>query len=112
MICRLWRGWTAGADADAYETYLTDELYPRLDRELAGRGYRGFHILRRADGEEVVFVTMTWFDSLASVRGFAGSEYEMPVITEKAASLLSRCDDRALHYELAAERFCVEGAGP
>jgi hypothetical protein len=105
MICRLWRGWTADDDADAYEAYLTDELYPRLGRELGGRGYRGYHVLRRADGAEVAFVTMTWFDSIESVRDFAGPGYETPVITEKAASMLSRYDDRALHYELAAEEF-------
>lgn len=111
MICRLWRGWTAGGDADAYEAYLTDELYPRIGRELGARGYRGHHVLRRADGEEVAFVTMTWFDSIESVRDFAGPECETPVISVKAASLLSRYDDRALHYELAAEWFGDEGAG-
>ena len=106
MICRVWRGWTAAADADGYEAYLTAELYPRLARELGDEGYRGFHVLRRPDGDEVAFVTMTWFDSLDSIRSFAGQEYETPVITERAASLLSRYDDRALHYELAG------GGGP
>jgi antibiotic biosynthesis monooxygenase (ABM) superfamily enzyme len=109
MICRLWRGWTAGDDADAYAAYLTEELYPRLAEDLAGRGYRGFHVIRRVDGDEVAFVTMTWFDSIESVRAFAGPEYETPVITEKAAALLSRHDDRALHYELVAEWFAEAG---
>jgi antibiotic biosynthesis monooxygenase (ABM) superfamily enzyme len=109
MICRVWRGWTAGGDADAYAAYLTEELYPRLARELAGRGYRGFHVIRRADGDEVVFVTMTWFDSIESVQAFAGSEYETPVITRNAAALLSHHDDRVLHYELVDEWFVEPG---
>ena len=74
MICRLWHGWTAAENADAYEAYLTEELFPRLGRELGGRGYRGFHILRREDGSEVGFVTMTWFESLRSEERRVGKE--------------------------------------
>jgi len=101
MICRLWHGWTAREDADGYERYLRDELYPRL----AGvAGYRGHPVLRRPAGDEVEFVTLTWFDSLDAVRAFAGDEYETPVLTDHARALLSRWDDRAAHFDLALER--------
>ena len=101
MICRLWHGWTARASADDYERYLRDELYPRLEDAA---GYRGHHVLRRPDGDEVEFVTLTWFDSLDAVRAFAGDEYETPVIAERAAALLARWDERAVHYDLALHR--------
>jgi heme-degrading monooxygenase HmoA len=101
MICRLWHGWTTPATADDYERYLRDELYPRLE---GAAGYRGHHVLRRPAGDEVEFVTMTWFDSLDAVRSFAGDDYETPVITERAQALLARYDDRAVHYDLAAHR--------
>jgi heme-degrading monooxygenase HmoA len=104
VICRLWHGWTTPADADAYESYLRDELYPRLERELGDRGYRGHHVLRRDAGGEVEFVTLTWFDSLESVRGFAGDDYETPVITQTAARLLAHYDARAAQFRLAAAR--------
>lgn len=99
MICRLWRGWTTAANADAYEAYLRDELYPRVAVELAGRGYLGHDVLRRPDGGDVEFVTMTWFDSLDAVRAFAGEDPEVPVITATAARLLDRYDDRVRHFE-------------
>ncbi len=105
MTCRLWRGWTLAADADAYEHYLREELYPRLERELGGRGYRGHQVLRRDEGAETAFVTLTWFDSLDAVRAFAGDDPETPLITETAARLLSRHEPRAVHYELAAEQL-------
>jgi heme-degrading monooxygenase HmoA len=101
MICRLWHGWTARVSADDYERYLREELYPRL--EGVG-GYAGHHVLRRDNGDEVEFVTMTWFDSLDAVRAFAGDAYETPVITERAEALLARYDDRAVHYDLALQR--------
>jgi heme-degrading monooxygenase HmoA len=103
MICRNWHGWTKLADADAYQSYLRDDLYPRLARELGDRGYRGHHVLRRTVDDEVEFVTMTWFESLDSVRGFAGEDYETPVITDTAARLLDRYDAKVAHFDLADE---------
>jgi antibiotic biosynthesis monooxygenase (ABM) superfamily enzyme len=102
VICRLWHGWTRPEDADAYETYLREELYPRVEREVSG--YRGHHVLRRDAGDEVEFVTMTWFDSLDTVRGFAGDDYETPVITDTAGALLSRYDPKAAHYDLSSAK--------
>jgi antibiotic biosynthesis monooxygenase (ABM) superfamily enzyme len=71
MITRLWRGWAATEHADAYEQFLLTELFPSM-REIPG--FRGADALRRPDGDEVAFVTLTRFDSLEAVRGFAGDE--------------------------------------
>ena len=101
MICRMWRGWTKKENADAYDSYLRNELFPRLQRELTERGYRGFHVLRLNRGSEVEFVTMVWFVSLRAVQSFAGENYEIPVISEKAQVLLSRYADRCDHYDLS-----------
>jgi antibiotic biosynthesis monooxygenase (ABM) superfamily enzyme len=99
MITRLWRGWTAGEHADAYEQFLLTELFPSM-REIAG--FRGAEVLRRRDGAEVAFVTLTRFDSLDAIRAFAGADYEVPVLEPRALELLSRHDGRALHYESAS----------
>ena len=95
MICRIWHGWTKAEDASAYEDYLRDELFPRVERELGGRG----QVLRRNDGDEVAFVTLVWFESLDAVQRFAGEDFETPVINERAKMLLGRYDARALHYD-------------
>jgi heme-degrading monooxygenase HmoA len=101
VICRLWRGWTTPGNARAYGTYLQDELFPRVQRELSGRGYLGFDVLQLTKGDEVEFVTMVWFESLQAVKSFAGEDYATPVITQKAHSLLSRYEERVEHYELS-----------
>ena len=101
MICRIWRGWTTVDNAQGYDDYLQKELFPRLAKELESRGYRGYQLLRSNRGEEVEFMTMLWFESLEEVRSFAGENYEVPVISEKARSLLSRYAERADHYQLA-----------
>jgi hypothetical protein len=109
MICRLWKGWTARENADAYEDYLRSELFPRVAAELATRGYEGHHVLRLERDGETEFVTMVWFTSLDAVRGFAGDDYGTPVISAKAQLLLSRYADRCDHYEL---RAAAPGSSP
>jgi hypothetical protein len=44
------------------------------------------------------------FDSLQAVRQFAGEDYEVAVVPEKARALLAHFDARSQHYEMRAER--------
>lgn len=99
MICRLWHGWTAPHNADAYETLLKEEIFVWIEgRDIPG--YRGIQLLRRDVGAEVEFVTMMWFDSLDAVRVFAGEDYEIAVVPPKARALLARFDERSQHYDV------------
>jgi heme-degrading monooxygenase HmoA len=95
MITRLWRGWTARADGDAYEQFLLTSLFPSM-RSIPG--FRGADVLRRDDGGEIEFVTVTRFDTLEAIRQFAGEQYETPVLEPEARALLSRYDERARHF--------------
>jgi hypothetical protein len=103
MITRMWRGWTSAEHADAYQRFLLDELFPSMV-EIAG--FHGAQVLRRRDGAEVAFVTLTRFASLDAIRAFAGQDYEVAVLEPQALALLSRHDDRAVHYN--SESFEVE----
>jgi antibiotic biosynthesis monooxygenase (ABM) superfamily enzyme len=98
MITRMWKGWTTAENADAYERFLLEELFPAM-RDIPG--FAGAEVLRRDDGGEAAFVTLTRFESLAAVRAFAGEAYEVPVLEPPALALLSRYDERAEHYETA-----------
>jgi len=102
MISRVWHGWTAPANADAYEELLKSEIFTGIqNRQIPG--YRGIQLFRRSLDTEVEFVTMMWFDSLEVVRVFAGEDYEVAVVPQKARALLSRFDARSQHYEVKAE---------
>lgn len=102
MISRIWHGWTTPADADAYASLLENEIFVGIQNRQI-RGFRGIQLLRRNLGAEVEFVTIMWFDSLESVRAFAGEDYEAAVVPPKARALLSRFDHRSQHYEVRAE---------
>ena len=65
-------------------------------------GFRGADVLRRLDTDEVAFVTLTRFESLDDIRELAGDDYEAPVLEPQALALLSRYDERALHFDTAS----------
>ena len=96
MISRLWHGWTTLDNADGYEELLRSEILPGIHRVA---GFKGASVLRREEKDEVEFVTLTMFDSMAAVKEFAGEDYEVAVILPEARKLLLRFDARSAHYE-------------
>lgn len=99
MISRIWHGWTTLGNAEAYESLLREEIFAGI-RGRNIQGFRGIQLLRRQVENEVEFITIMEFDSLESVRTFAGEDYEKAVVPPKARAILSRFDARSQHYEV------------
>ena len=103
MIARIWHGWTTPQNADNYEALLKEEIFVGIqDRRI--HGFKGIQLLRRDLDHEVEFITIMRFDSLDSVREFAGEDYETAVVPTRARKLLSHFDERSQHYEIVDER--------
>jgi heme-degrading monooxygenase HmoA len=103
MISRIWHGWTTPGNADKYEALLKEEIFVGIQNRKI-RGFNGIQLLRRDVGQEIEFVTIMLFDSLDSIREFAGEDYEVAFVPEKARAVLSRFDERSQHYEIRAEK--------
>jgi heme-degrading monooxygenase HmoA len=100
MIARLWHGYAnTRAHADAYEAMLKPELLPGVSTK---KGYRGSHLLRRDVGDEIEFITILFFDSLADIKALTGPDFETAVIPAERRQHLSRFDAKATHYEVPA----------
>ena len=97
MIARMWHGSTRPADADRYVAHLRHTVIPELS-SIAG--YRGIQVLRRVQGERVEFLVMTLWESMDAIRGFAGQDIDVAVVTREAQALLSDYDRHAAHYEV------------
>ena len=97
MIARVWRGWTAAENADAYEKLLTQRVLPGLRRI---KGYHGGYVLRQDGRDETEFVIVNFFESLDAVRAFAGPDYTAPVFEPEARQLLSKVEPIARHYDV------------
>ena len=103
MICRLWRGWTSPGSADAYERIVRNEVIPGIEAKQIP-GFRHIDLMRRQVGEEVEFVTLMWFDSIAAVKAFVGDDHEVAHVPDAARAVLSRFDQRVAHFEVLDRR--------
>jgi antibiotic biosynthesis monooxygenase (ABM) superfamily enzyme len=99
MVLRYWRGWATRDNADAYEAIASREVLPSIAaRDLDG--YLGAYLVRRDRGDEVEFATIMRFDSIESVRAFAGEDYEAAYVPERVREVLARFDERSAHFEV------------
>jgi len=100
MIARIWRGWAPRETAADYQRHYESEVNEHL---RAVSGFRGARLLRRDDGQEVMFTSIAYFASLDAVRAFAGAEYERAVVEDAARRALSHWDDRVTHHDVVAD---------
>jgi len=107
MIARSWRGRCHDDAATAYLAHLRSDTLPRLRRL---DGHRGVYVLQRPVGDQIEFVVLTLWDSMKSVRAFAGDDYEAAVVPPEARRVLSSFDERVLHYEVVMRPDGMEGA--
>ncbi len=100
MIARIWSAQTTSAQAAAYAAHLRH----RVLSELRGLdGYAGAVLLQRDAAEGVELLVITWWRSLAAIRGFAGADLERAVVADEARAVLKQFDRRARHYEVVVE---------
>lgn len=100
MIARVWSARTTPARAPAYVEHLRSQVLPALRRV---DGYSGAMLLERAVPDAVEIRVITFWQSLDSIRGFAGADPEAAVVAEEAAALLTEFGRRVRHYEIALE---------
>ena len=101
-IIRTWKGWTTLENAPIYEDMLVHEVFPAVKKKGVV-GLEKVSISVQKKMEEVEFFLALQFDSLESVKSFAGENYEMAYIPENAQRVLLRYEKTAQHYELKKE---------
>jgi len=103
MICRVWRGWTTQANANAYECIVRGEVIPAIEARRIP-GFQHIDLMKRDLGDEVEFQTLMWFDSLEAIKAFVGEDYSVSHVPERARAVLKRFDSNAAHYEVVDRR--------
>ena len=99
MIARIWHGYTNHQNASVYEIMLREEIFTGI-RKRNIRGFIDIQLFVRKLNDEVEFITIMRFESIASVKEFAGDDYERAVVYTDAKPLLLRYDERSQHYEI------------
>jgi heme-degrading monooxygenase HmoA len=100
MIARTWAGAVRRRDGDAYAEYMRRT---GVAAYTATPGNRGVWMLRRDADDRAEFVMFTLWDSLESVKAFAGDDYEAAVFYPEDERFLVERDLRAKHYDVVTE---------
>ena len=97
MIVRIWRGKTSVPKADDYEHFLKTTAYP----DYGGvRGNRGWLLLRRPGSDAVEFMFVSFWDSMAALRDYAGGDPERPKYYPEDKAALLELAERVEHYDV------------
>jgi len=97
MIARIWHGVTPSAKADEYVNFLSRT---GVRDYLATQGNLGVHVLRRIEGDEAHFLTITFWESYESIRRFAGQEVEKARYYPEDRDFLLEFEEQVEHYEV------------
>ena len=101
-IIRTWKGWTTIENAPIYKDMLINEVFPAVKKKGV-EGLEKVSISSQIKKDEIEFFLILQFDSLESVKVFAGENYEIAYIPENAQRVLLRYEETAQHYEFLDE---------
>ena len=99
MIARIWHGSTTASRADDYLEYLHRTGIPDY---RATPGNRGAFVLRNTSGDRTHFLTLSLWDSIESIKQFAGADYERARYYPEDEKYLLELEPTVWHYEFFA----------
>lgn len=97
MIARIWHGVVEADKADEYLEYLNETGIPDYQ---STRGNRGAYVLRRIENEAAHFYTLSFWDSLSSIKEFASEDYEKAKYYPKDAKFLRELEPTVQHFDV------------
>lgn len=101
MIARLWRGVTLASKADEYFAYLQKTGLQDL---RATPGNQDVQVFRRLNEGTAEFLLVSLWDSVESIKKFAGEEYEKARYYPEDKDYLFELAPFVDHYEILAKR--------
>jgi len=97
MIARMWHGRVPAGKTEDYRRYLDETGLPDY---RATPGNRGVTVLERVDGNVTHFLLVSYWDSMESIRAFAGDDVELARYYPKDSEFLLELEPRVMHYEV------------
>jgi heme-degrading monooxygenase HmoA len=97
MIARIWHGRVPAEKTAAYRRYLEET---GLSDYRATPGNRGITVLERVEGAVTHFLLVSFWDSMNSIRAFAGDDLERARYYPKDTEFLLELEPRVTHYEV------------
>jgi heme-degrading monooxygenase HmoA len=93
----MWHGRVLADKAAAYREFLNQRAIPDYQ---SVPGNLSVYILQRDEGEITHFITMTFWESLDAIRGFAGDDVEVAKYYPEDKDFLLEFEPTVVHYEV------------
>ena len=98
MIARHWSGVAKPGEADNYVDHLKNDTFPKLMRI---KGFNSASILTRRVDQGTEFLIVTVWESMESIRQFAGETADVAVVPPVVHAMMVEYDRTVRHYEVA-----------
>lgn len=95
MIARIWHGAVPLAKSADYLKRMREVALPDYQ---STPGNRGAFCLHRVEGDTAHFEMLTFWDDIAAIQRFAGSDYELAKYYDFDKSFLIELEPRVRHY--------------
>lgn len=100
MIVRMWHGRVPTSKAAAYREFVNSRAIPDYQ---SVEGNISVHILERQEGDVTHFITLTFWESLAAIKRFAGEDVETAKYYPEDKDYLLEFEPGVLHYEVVGQ---------
>jgi len=100
MIVRMWHGRVPTTKARAYAEFLNKRAIPDYQ---SVPGNISVHILERNEGDITHFITMTFWENMSVIRGFAGENVERAKYYPEDNEFLLEFEPTVTHFEVVGE---------
>jgi heme-degrading monooxygenase HmoA len=99
MIARTWKATAEAEKVKDYVDHFEENVYPELQRIV---GFQGAYVMQKPVDDGIEIQVMTLWESMDSIRTFAGDLVEQAVVEPEAQIVLRTFDMSVTHHEVLA----------
>lgn len=100
MIVRMWHGRVPTEKADAYREFTNGRAIPDYQ---SVKGNISVHVLERREDDITHFITLTFWEDLEAIKGFAGDDVEVAKYYPEDKDFLLEFEPHVVHYEVVGQ---------
>ena len=101
MIARIWHGLVPKSKSDEY---LQNQREHGIREYQETEGNKGIYILTRDEGDNTHQLFITFWDSIESIKKFAGDDYEKARYYPDDKDYLLETEEKVQHYDVIIEK--------